>query len=53
VWSWVHIDGAAVATAEALTVPPGVYHIDDDDPSPVSVWLPAFARLVGAPPRRG
>ena len=50
VWSWVHIDDAALATADALTVPPGVYHVVDDDPSPVSVWLPAFARAVGAPP---
>ena len=50
VWSWVHIDDAALATVEALTVPPGVYHIVDDDPSPVSIWLPAFARAVGAPP---
>jgi nucleoside-diphosphate-sugar epimerase len=50
VWSWVHIDDAARATVEALTVPPGVYHVVDDDPSPVSIWLPAFARAVGAPP---
>jgi nucleoside-diphosphate-sugar epimerase len=50
VWSWVHIDDAATATADTLTVPPGVYHVVDDDPSPVSVWLPAFARAVGAPP---
>lgn len=50
VWSWVHIDDAARATVEALTVPPGAYHIVDDDPSPVSTWLPAFARAVGAPP---
>jgi nucleoside-diphosphate-sugar epimerase len=50
VWSWVHIDDAALATVEALTVPPGVYHVVDDDPSPVSIWLPAFARAVGAPP---
>jgi len=50
VWSWVHIEDAAVATADALTAPPGVYHIVDDDPSPVGVWLPAFARFVGAPP---
>ncbi len=52
VWSWVHIDDAALATVEALTGPPGIYHIVDDDPSPVSVWLPAFARAVGAPPPR-
>jgi nucleoside-diphosphate-sugar epimerase len=50
VWSWVHIDVAALATADALMAPPGVYHVVDDDPSPVSVWLPAFARAVGAPP---
>jgi nucleoside-diphosphate-sugar epimerase len=50
VWSWVHIDDAAVATADALTIPPGVYHVVDDDPSAVAVWLPAFARAVGAPP---
>jgi nucleoside-diphosphate-sugar epimerase len=50
VWSWVHIEDAAVATVAALTAPPGVYHIVDDDPSPVSRWLPAFARWVGAPP---
>src|SRR3954447_8911459 len=49
VWSWVHIDDAALATADALTVPPGVYHVVDDDPSPMSAWLPAFARAVGAP----
>lgn len=50
VWPWVHIQDAALATVEALTIPRGVYHIVDDDPSPVSVWLPAFARAVGAPP---
>jgi 2-alkyl-3-oxoalkanoate reductase len=50
VWSWVHIDDAAIATADALTIPPGVYHVVDDDPSPVSTWLPAFARFVDAPP---
>ena len=50
VWSWVDIEDAAVATVAALTAPPGVYHVVDDDPSPVSRWMPAFARWVGAPP---
>jgi nucleoside-diphosphate-sugar epimerase len=50
VWSWIQIEDAAVATADVLTAPPGVYNIVDDDPSPVAVWLPAFARFVGAPP---
>jgi nucleoside-diphosphate-sugar epimerase len=50
VWSWVHIDDAALATVAALTAPPGLYNVVDDDPSQVSRWLPAFARAVGAPP---
>jgi nucleoside-diphosphate-sugar epimerase len=50
VWSWIHIEDAAVATANVVTAPPGVYNVVDDDPSPVAVWLPAFARFVGAPP---
>ena len=50
VWSWIQIEDAAVATADVLTAPPGVYNVVDDDPSPVAVWLPAFARFVGAPP---
>lgn len=50
VWSWVHIEDAAIATVAALTAPPGAYHIVDDDPSPVSRWLPPFARWVGGPP---
>ena len=29
-----------------------MYNVVDDDPSPVAVWLPAFARFVGAPPPR-
>ena len=49
VWSWVHVEDAAVATAAALGCAPGVYNITDDDPSPLSIWLPAFAAAVGAP----
>ena len=49
-WSWVHIEDAARATVAALTAPPGIYHLVDDNPSPVSVWLPKFAQWVGAPP---
>lgn len=50
VWSWIHIEDAALATVAALTVPPGIYNVVDDDPSPVARWLPAFARWLGAPP---
>src|SRR5918997_1332509 len=33
VWSWVHIEDAAAATAAALTAPAGGYHLVDDDPA--------------------
>jgi 2-alkyl-3-oxoalkanoate reductase len=49
-WSFVHIEDAARATVAALTAAPGTYVVVDDDPSPVAVWLPMFARFVGAPP---
>lgn len=49
VWSFVHIDDAIAATVAAVTGEPGVYNVVDDDPLPVSTWLPAFARWVSAP----
>ncbi|MCD2442605.1 NAD(P)-dependent oxidoreductase [Agromyces sp. SYSU K20354] len=51
VWSFCHIDDAASAAAAAVTRgAPGVYNIVDDEPAPVSVWLPEFARAIGAKP---
>ncbi|MFN8474923.1 MAG: NAD(P)-dependent oxidoreductase [Anaerolineae bacterium] len=51
VWSFIHIADAARATAAAVTCgAPGLYNIVDDDPAPVSVWLPALAKAVGARP---
>jgi 2-alkyl-3-oxoalkanoate reductase len=53
VWSFVHIDDAATATVAAVERGvPGIYQIVDDDPAPVSEWLPALAVAVGAPPPR-
>jgi nucleoside-diphosphate-sugar epimerase len=53
VWSFIHIDDAATATAAAIERgAPGVYQIVDDDPAPVSEWLPALAAAIGAPPPR-
>lgn len=49
VWSFVHIDDAVAATVAALKAEPGIYNVVDNDPLPVTVWLPAFARWVGAP----
>jgi nucleoside-diphosphate-sugar epimerase len=54
IWSFVHIEDAARATVAAITNgAPGIYNIIDDDPAPVSVWLPYLAKALGAkPPRR-
>jgi nucleoside-diphosphate-sugar epimerase len=54
VWSFVQIEDAAAATAAALTRgAPGIYNVVDDEPAPVSEWLPALAAGLGAkPPRR-
>jgi 2-alkyl-3-oxoalkanoate reductase len=49
VFSFVHVEDAASATVAALESEPGVYNIVDDDPSAMSVWLPAFARFLDAP----
>jgi nucleoside-diphosphate-sugar epimerase len=51
VWSWLHIEDAAMATASAVAQgAPGVYLIADDRPLAVREWLPAFARWLNAPP---
>jgi nucleoside-diphosphate-sugar epimerase len=47
--SFVHIHDAAIATVALLAAEPGVYNLVDDNPSPQTVWLPAFARFLGAP----
>ncbi|HEX8085568.1 MAG TPA: NAD(P)-dependent oxidoreductase [Solirubrobacteraceae bacterium] len=55
VWSFCHIEDAALATLAALeTWTPGeVYNVCDDEPAPVREWLPALAAAAGAkPPRR-
>ncbi len=54
IWSFVHIDDVAAATVAALERGrPGIYNVVDDDPAPVSEWLPALAEAAGArPPRR-
>jgi len=52
-WSFVHIDDAASATFAAVAAAtPGLYNIADDDPAPVSDWLPFLAQALGAKPPR-
>jgi 2-alkyl-3-oxoalkanoate reductase len=51
VWSWVHIEDAAIATVAAMERGnPGVYLITDDRPLEVREWLPAYAHWLNAPP---
>jgi nucleoside-diphosphate-sugar epimerase len=54
VWSHIHIEDAAAATAIAVERGrPGIYNIVDDEPAPVREWLPALASALDAkPPRR-
>jgi 2-alkyl-3-oxoalkanoate reductase len=51
VWSWLHIEDAAIATVAAVEKgKSGIYLIADDRPLEVREWLPNFARWVNAPP---
>jgi nucleoside-diphosphate-sugar epimerase len=54
VFSFIHVDDAADATVAAVERgAPGVYNIADDEPAPMSEWVPVFAEATGAkPPRR-
>jgi nucleoside-diphosphate-sugar epimerase len=53
-FSWVHLDDAASATVLAVEQrAKGVFNIVDDEPAPVSEWLPYLAECaVAKPPRR-
>src|SRR4030095_10090903 len=51
VWSWLHIQDAALATVAAAEQGNlGIYLIANDQPLAVREWLPAFARWLDAPP---
>ncbi|TCO35280.1 nucleoside-diphosphate-sugar epimerase [Kribbella steppae] len=53
VWSFIHYDDAADATVKAVeSDATGIYQIADDDPAQAAVWLPEFARILGAKPPR-
>jgi 2-alkyl-3-oxoalkanoate reductase len=54
VWSLVHIQDAAAATAVAVERGErGIYNVVDDEPAPVREWLPVLASALDAkPPRR-
>jgi nucleoside-diphosphate-sugar epimerase len=54
VWSFVHVDDAARATVLAVeSAFTGALNVVDDEPAPLSEWVPELARGLGAPaPRR-
>ncbi len=48
-FSFIHIEDAAAATACAVERGArGIYNVVDDEPAPLSAWVPAFAEAVGA-----
>jgi nucleoside-diphosphate-sugar epimerase len=49
IWSFIHIEDAATATVAAVEGgPTGIYNVVDDEPAPVSEFLPVLAAAVGA-----
>lgn len=54
IFSFVHTDDAAAATLAAVERgAAGAYNVCDDEPAPISEWLPLYAEAIGAkPPRR-
>jgi 2-alkyl-3-oxoalkanoate reductase len=50
---FVHIDDVVGATLAALgRGEAGIYNVADDQPAPMSEWLPEYAQALGAPPPR-
>ena len=49
VFSFIHVDDAADATVAAVERgAPGVYNVTDDEPAPMSQWVPVLAEAAGA-----
>jgi 2-alkyl-3-oxoalkanoate reductase len=42
-WSFVHVDDAALATMHALRHGRGIYNVTDDDPAPAREWITELA----------
>jgi nucleoside-diphosphate-sugar epimerase len=51
VWSFVHVADAAEATVAAVEHgSAGIYNVTDEEPAPVSEWLPIAAAAAGGKP---
>ena len=47
--SFIHVDDAAAATVAAVERgAPGIYNVVDDEPAPMSEWVPVYAEAIGA-----
>jgi nucleoside-diphosphate-sugar epimerase len=52
-WSFIHVDDAAAATAIAAERGDrGIYNVVDDEPAPAREWMPELALALGAKPPR-
>lgn len=47
--SFLHVEDAALAAVHALDWPAGPVNIVDDEPAAGKVWLPIYAKALGAP----
>ncbi|NYV65052.1 NAD(P)-dependent oxidoreductase [Bacillus sp. Gen3] len=47
--SFIHVKDAAKAAVLALNWPSGTVNIVDDEPAKGTIWLPYFAKMIGAP----
>jgi 2-alkyl-3-oxoalkanoate reductase len=53
VWSFIHIEDAATATAIAAEhATRGIYNVVDDEPAATRDWMPELAHALGARPPR-
>lgn len=49
VFSFIHVDDAADATVAAVERgAPGLYNVTDDEPAPMSEWVPVLAAAAGS-----
>ncbi|HKS48441.1 MAG TPA: NAD(P)-dependent oxidoreductase [Amycolatopsis sp.] len=53
VTSFLHVaDAASAAVAAVESEIGGVFNVSDDEPAEAATWVPAYARMLGAPPPR-
>jgi nucleoside-diphosphate-sugar epimerase len=48
IWPFAHVDDCVSATLAALDRGSGIYNVCDDEPAPMSEWLPVYAEALGA-----